>query len=118
MKYKLWLGPLLSLTFTSVAFCGTAKLSWTAPTKNTDGSPLVDLTSYVVFWGCAPSESYPKHVKGWYPNQVPVDGTATSHILTSLQDTGTCYFTVKAVNSAGIASAMSNEASKLMGTSR
>lgn len=47
-KYIVWLSALPPLLLTSVAFAGTATLSWTGPTKNSDGSPLTDLKSYVV----------------------------------------------------------------------
>ena len=33
----------------------SATLSWTQPTLNTDGSPLTDLTGYVVYWGTDPT---------------------------------------------------------------
>ncbi len=38
---------------------GTATLSWTPPTQNTDGSPLTDLAGYRVYWGTS-SGNYPE----------------------------------------------------------
>lgn len=39
------------LVVTAPAHAGTLDASWTAPTTNTDGSPLTDLASYRVYYG-------------------------------------------------------------------
>ncbi len=44
------LGP-FTITVQAVTF-GSATLSWTPPTLNTDGSALTDLAGYNVYWGC------------------------------------------------------------------
>lgn len=75
-----------------------ATLTWTAPTKNTDGSNLTDLASFRAYWGT---------VAGVWPNQAPVPGgaSATTFVVTPLTP-ATWNFTVTAVNAAGKESAM------------
>ena len=82
---------------------GTATLSWVAPTENTDGSQLTDLTGYRVHYGTS-SEALTQ--------TVDVSGaTATSLVVTGL-DPGTYYFAVTALSSDGQESALSDTASK------
>ena len=42
--------PAFAVTVLAVA-SGSATLSWTPPTTNTDGSPLTNLAGYRVYWG-------------------------------------------------------------------
>jgi len=84
------------------AHAGTATLSWTAPTTNSDGSSLTDLAGYKVYVGTA---------SGNYQAPVTV-GKVTSYTLSNLTDGGTYYFAVSAYNTSGEESAKSNEASK------
>lgn len=98
------LGALCISCSTSWAQSGTANLSWTPPTLNTDGSPLVDLASYRVSWACGTS-----------PAQIlSIPSPASTHQLSGLPDGVTCRFMVAAVNAAGVVSAWSNEATKVM----
>lgn len=81
-----------------------ATLSWSAPTTNTDGSALVDLTGYKVYFGTAP---------GALTNTKSITGTGvTSTVITAL--TGTWFFAVRSVNANGVESDNSNVASKTM----
>ncbi|HEX7081027.1 MAG TPA: putative Ig domain-containing protein [Gammaproteobacteria bacterium] len=80
---------------------GTATLSWLPPTEKTDGSPL-ELAGYKIYWGTA-SRSY-SHVE-----EVGA-GTAT-YVIENLTP-ATWYFAVTAVDSEGLESDYSNEASK------
>jgi hypothetical protein len=91
-----------ALTVQAVA-TGSATISWTPPTTNTDGSPLTNLSGYRVYWGTT---------AGSYPNSetLPSPGL-TSHVVTSLVP-GTYFFVVTAVNSLGGESAFSEPASK------
>jgi putative Ig domain-containing protein len=84
---------------------GSATLTWTPPTTNTDGSPLTNLAGYRVRWGLAP---------GNYTNSVTLNNPGlASYVVTNLVP-GTHYFVVTAVNSAGVESQLSNVASKTM----
>ena len=91
-----------SITVVAVAN-GAATLSWTPPTRNTDGSALKNLAGYRVRWGPAP---------GNYTNSVTLTNPGlASYVVTNLVS-GTHYFVVTAVNSSGVESQFSNVASK------
>jgi hypothetical protein len=94
--------PAFAVTVQAVAL-GSATLSWTPPTANTDGSPLTNLAGYRIYWGTAP---------GSYPNSVTVNNAGlTSYVVESLVP-GTYYFAATALNSSGVESAFSGTASK------
>ncbi|HEX7080395.1 MAG TPA: putative Ig domain-containing protein [Gammaproteobacteria bacterium] len=82
---------------------GAATLSWTAPTERTDGSPLTDLAGYRVYWGTE-SGNYTESVEVMSPG-------VTTHVVENLGP-GTYYFVMTAVDSNGLESEYSNEASK------
>jgi len=80
-----------------------ARLSWTAPTENVDGTALTDLAGYTVHWGTG-SRSYSQtaELNGANSTQYQVNDLAS----------GTWYFAVTARNAAGAESAYSGEVSK------
>lgn len=80
---------------------GSATLSWSPPSENTDGSALVDLAGYKLYFGTEP---------GTYPNQVTVDNPGlTTYVVDNLVP-DTYYFVSTAFNSDGLESSYSNEA--------
>ena len=82
---------------------GTATLSWVAPTTNTNGSALTDLSGFIINYGTSSTN---------LNQQITVSSaTATGYTVTGLA-TGTWYFTVIATASDGTQSAPSNMASK------
>ena len=81
--------------------CSAITLNWTAPTTNTDGSPLTDLAGYRLYYGIS---------SGSYSYYIPLDAV-TTYTFTSL-DNGTYYFVVTAVNAAGVESNSSNQVSR------
>jgi hypothetical protein len=82
---------------------GSTTLSWTAPTENTDGSPLTHLAGYYVHYGTSPDK---------LTNTITVAGaTATTCIISGLAQ-GTYYFAVVAYTTAGTKSSDSNVASQ------
>jgi hypothetical protein len=94
--------PAFTLTVQPIAL-GSATLSWTPPTTNTDGSPLTNLAGYKVYWG--PSA-------GNYTNSVSLTNPGlTSYVVTNLMP-GTWFFVATAVNSVGAESVFSSPASK------
>ncbi len=95
--------PAFSLSVQAVA-SGSAMLSWTPPTQNTDGSPLTNLKGYKIYWGTAP---------GNYSNSVTLDlpGVA-SYVVESLLPNTTYYFVVTARNTSNVESQLSNAATK------
>jgi hypothetical protein len=91
-------------------WAGSATLSWTPPTENTDGSPLTDLAGYRVYWECGT-------LTNTWPSQLDIpDALVTSEVM-SLPDATTCWFSVTAYNEPGLESDYSNVASKVMAAS-
>lgn len=85
----------------------TATLSWTAPTQNTDGTALVDLAGFKIYYGQTQS--------GPYDNIIDlVDPLATTHVIEPLSS-GNWFFVATAYNAADIESVVSNEAMKNLG---
>jgi hypothetical protein len=94
--------PAFSITVQAVA-TGSATLSWTPPTQNTDGSPLTNLAGYRIYWGTQ---------QGSYPNSVTLNNAGlTSYVVESLAP-GTWFFVATAVNTVGAESPFSGVASK------
>jgi hypothetical protein len=86
-----------------VVTTGSATLSWTAPTTNTDGSALTNLAGYHIYYGTSPSAMSSTV-------DIPNPGT-TTYTLSSLAS-GTWYFAVNAYTTGGMDSALSNTGSK------
>lgn len=84
---------------------GAATLSWTPPTRNTDGSSLTNLAGYRIYYGTSAS-ALTKTV------QVSSAGI-TTYVVEGLAPS-TYYFTVRAYNSAGAESANSNVVTKVI----
>jgi len=80
---------------------GTAELSWTRPTKNADGSTLTDLAGYKIRYGLSASS---------LTQVVDVAGAAVTTAVIQGLSTGTWYFSIASVTSAGIESAPSGAA--------
>lgn len=94
--------PAFTITVSQAA-TGSAALSWTPPTQNTDGTTLENLAGYRVVYGRS-STNLDQTV------QIASAGTAT-YTLTGLTS-GTWYFAVKAYTLAGVESDVSNQATK------
>lgn len=84
----------------------TATLSWEAPTTNTDGTPLTDLTGYRIDYSEDPFDLSYASV------DVP-NAQATSEVIGPLPP-GTWYFAVEAVNSQKVESTDSSIVSKVL----
>ena len=79
-----------TLTCTAAGFTrGQAKLSWTPPTANTDGSPLTDLAGYVISHG--PTETD-------LGNPLVIEPTLVSYIVTGVP-AGLRWFAIESFNS-------------------
>jgi hypothetical protein len=94
--------PAFSLSVLQAA-TGSALISWTAPTTNTDGSQLTNLASYRVLYGRS-SNSLDQVASVSNPG-------LTSYTVENLA-TGNWYFAVVAVNATGSESDLSNIAMK------
>jgi len=91
-----------SITVASAA-TGSATLGWQAPTTNEDGSQLVDLAGFKVYYGNSASTMTSA--------DTIADPAITSHTVSNLP-AGTWYFIVKAYRASGVESDASNIASK------
>ena len=82
---------------------GSATVSWTPPTLNTNGSALTNLAGYTINYGTSSSN---------LSSEVKVSTTGvTSYVIDNLP-AGTYYFGVTAYSSSGQTSAVSNVVSK------
>ena len=94
--------PAFGITVNTVVL-GSATLSWTPPTQNTDGSALANLAGYRIYYGSSATSLT-------HTVQITNPGL-TSYVLGNLAS-GTYYFALAAYNSAGAESALSNIGSK------
>jgi hypothetical protein len=81
-----------------------AELTWSAPTKNTDGTTAV-LSGYKIYYGTAPRT---------YTQTISVSGASTLQKTIALPSSGTWYFAMTAVDSKGVESAKTTEVSKVI----
>ena len=96
--------PAFSITVVATS-TGSATLSWTPPTQNTDGTALTDLAGYRVYWGT---------VQNNLANSVTLSNPGlTSYVVDQLTP-ATWYFATSALNSKGVESSRSNVASKVI----
>ena len=81
---------------------GSATLNWQPPTRNEDGTALINLAGYKIYWG-AP---------GNYSNSMTINNPGlTSYVVDNLAP-GTYEFVATAFNAAGMESQYSNSAIK------
>lgn len=90
----------------TAAGTGTAIVSWTPPTENTDGSVLTNLTGYRILYGRSANE---------LDQSISITNPSLSTFVVENLTSGAWYFAVVAVNSNGNASDPSNVASKTIG---
>lgn len=84
---------------------GTAKLDWTAPTTNTEGSAITNLAGYRIVYGTSAAA---------LTQTVQVAGATVSTYTVNGLASGTWHFAVRAYNSAGAESVNSNTLSKVV----
>jgi hypothetical protein len=78
---------------------GTATLTWAAPTDNTDGTPIDDLSGYVISYGTSAS--------ALTQTVTITSASATSYTIQNLA-AGTWYFAISAVETGGATSTLSS----------
>lgn len=92
-----------TITVTQPVPSGTAALSWSAPTQNTDGSAVTDLAGYRIYHGMS---------AGSLNQYFQLAGASNTSYTATQLGSGTHYFAVAAYNSAGVESALSAIGSK------
>ena len=94
--------PGFTVTVTEVGL-GSMSLSWTPPTENTDGTALIDLAGYNIYYGKS---------RGSYPNRIRIDNPSISTYVVDNLLPDTYYVVATSFNSLGVESQFSNEAVK------
>jgi hypothetical protein len=84
-------------------FAGSATLTWTPVTEDTNGAALTDLAGYEIYYGTS--------ANAMQTNIELPDPTQTTCLVTNLAP-GTWYFAVAAYTSGGAQGVLSNVASK------
>lgn len=82
---------------------GAATLSWTPPTRNTDGTTLSNLSGYRIYYGTSQTA---------LTQTIQINNPSISTYVIDGLSPATYYFGVKALTSKGTESALSNIASK------
>jgi hypothetical protein len=82
---------------------GTALVSWTPPTDNTDDSTLTDLAGFKIYYGTFPGE---------YDQTITINNSGLSSYLVENLASSDWFFVMTAFNSSGIESAYSAEVHK------
>jgi hypothetical protein len=84
---------------------GVVSLSWTPPTRNTDGTSLTNLAGYRIHYGTSPTALI---------STIQLANAGTSAYTISGLAPGTYYFAVRAYSSSGTESSNSNVGSKVV----
>ena len=96
--------PAFAITVAQAA-TGSVTLTWTPPTRNTDGSQLTDLAAYKIYYGLS---------QGNYPNEIRIDNPGiTTYVIDNLSP-NTYYFVSTSINEAEVESNFSNVATKIV----
>jgi len=91
-----------SIAVNSIAL-GSASLAWTPPTQNTDGSSLVNLAGYAIYYGISSAA---------LSNKVVIANPGASTYTLGNLSSGTYYFAITAYTTTGAESVLSNIGSK------
>jgi hypothetical protein len=94
--------PAFSIVVSSTTTTGSATLSWTPPTLNTDGTTLTNLAGYRILYGTS---------AGALTRTIQVANPGVSRYVVENLSAGTWYFSVRAYTSSGAESSLSNTAS-------
>jgi hypothetical protein len=94
--------PAFSIAVTETAL-GTVTLSWVAPTQNSDGSPLMDLAGYKIYY---------RKNSGSYIQAVRLDNPSISTFVVEQLSPATYYFAATALNTSGVESSFSAEVTR------
>jgi hypothetical protein len=84
---------------------GAVTLSWMPPTENEDGSYLVDLAGYWIYWGNNP---------GQYTQWMRIDNPGLTAVVIESLVPGTWEFAMTSFNAAGVESDLSNTVTRFV----
>ncbi len=91
------------LSFCNVALAGTAVLNWNAVTTNADGSPIIDLAGYKIYYD---TSSHSGTCPSGYASFANA-GNVTTYTLNSLPEGHVYYFQLTALDTSNNESACS-----------
>ena len=94
--------PEFSITVSQTAI-GVVTLSWVAPTQNSDGSALMDLAGYKIFY---------RKNSGPYDQEIRIDSPGLTTYVVEQLSPATYHFRATAFNSSGIESSFSAEVAR------
>ena len=94
--------PAFSVTVTDTAL-GSVTLSWVAPTQNSDGSPLMDLAGYKIYY---------RKNSGSFIQAVELDNPSVTTYVVEQLSPATYYFAATALNTSGVESSFSAEVTR------
>ena len=94
--------PAFSIVVSTTTTTGSATLSWTPPTRNTDGTTLTNLAGYRILYGTSPTA---------LTRTVQVANAGISRYVVENLTAGTWYFSVRAYSTTGAESSPSTTAS-------
>ena len=97
------LGP-FTITVNAVSN-GSVTLNWSLPTENEDGSMLMDLAGFNIYWGTT---------RGSYPNSVMINNASISTYVVDNLSPGSYDFVATSFNTSGVESAYSNATTKVV----
>jgi hypothetical protein len=84
---------------------GAFTMSWEPPTENTDGSPLLDLAGYKIYYG-------PQSER--YDHELHIDNPGMTDFVVEQLVPGTYFVAVTSVNSVGVESVYSEEVVRIV----
>jgi hypothetical protein len=96
--------PAFSVTVSQTAM-GVVTLNWVAPTENSDGSALMDLSGYKIYY---------RKNSGSYDQEVQIDNPSVTTYVVEQLSPATYYFAATAFNSSGVESSFSGEVSRIV----
>ena len=94
--------PVFSVTVVQTAE-GVVTLSWVAPTENSDGSPLMDLAGYKIYY---------RKNSGPYEEATRIDNPGVTTFVVEQLSPATYYFAATAFNLSGVESSFSSEVAR------
>jgi hypothetical protein len=98
--------PSFSIAVNSVGTSiGSATLSWTPPTRNTNGTALTNLAGYRIYYGTSPST---------LTRTVTLNNAGLTRYVISDLSAATWYFSIRAYTTTGSESTNSNTVSKVI----
>ena len=84
---------------------GSVTLSWSAPTQNVDGTPLLDLAGYTIYYGPAERQ---------YDHSIEIDNPGVTTAVIENLGLGTWYFAATATTASGMESEYSGEVQRII----